>query len=54
MIGTTKILLKDVGSKTKTWGRKNDKVKVISVSGNAVTVEGENGERFPCNVKDLK
>lgn len=54
MVGEKKTLLKDIGSKTRIWGKKDAKVTVISVSGNAVTVEDERGERFPCNINDLK
>lgn len=53
-VGEIKILLKDAGSKMRIWGKKNSKVTVISISGNAVTVEDERGERFPCNINDLK
>ncbi|TDX83953.1 hypothetical protein [Epilithonimonas xixisoli] len=54
MIGTFKTLNKDNLSKGNIWGRKGDKVKIISVSGNAVIYEDLQGKRFPCNIKDLK
>lgn len=47
-------LTTDNGSKNKIWSRKGDKVKIISVSGNAVIYENKSGERFPCNKKILK
>lgn len=35
------------------WAPKGEKVKIITISGNAVTVEKSNGNKFPCNIKDL-
>lgn len=52
MIGETKTLNKDNKYKNHVWGKKGDKVKIISVSGNAVVYESSKG-RFPCNIKDL-
>lgn len=57
MLGTTKALNKDIKGSAKTvpfWGRKGEKVKIISVSGNAVIYENSKGVRFPCNIKDLE
>ena len=45
-------LNKDVGLKV-VYSKKGTKVKIISISGNAVIYETENGKRFPCNIKDL-
>lgn len=56
MIGTVKTLNKDLKGTAKTkafWGRKGEKVKIISVSGNAVIFENNRGVRFPCNIKDI-
>ena len=47
-------LNKDVGFKKVVYSKKGTKVKIISVSGNAVIYETENGKRFPCNIKDLE
>jgi len=54
MIGEIKVLNKDAKFGKCFWAAKGDKVKIISVSGNAVTAEKMNGLRFPCNIKDLK
>jgi hypothetical protein len=54
MIGTTKTLNKDNLYKNEKWGKKGERVKIISVSGNAVIYENSKGIRFPCNIKDLK
>lgn len=53
MIGETKTLNKDNRYKTHVWGKKGDKVKIISVSGNAVIYENDRGIRYPCNIRDL-
>lgn len=53
VVGQIRKLNKDNVYKTSVWGKKGDKVTIISISGNAVTYESEKGERFPCNVKDL-
>ena len=53
MIGSTMILNKDTGYKGQIWGKKGDKVKIISVSGKAVIFENNKGLRYPCNIKDL-
>lgn len=47
-------LNKDVVFKKVVYSKKGTKVKIISVSGNAVIYETENGKRFPCNIKDLE
>lgn len=52
MTGTTKTLNKDVTYKQFVWGKKGDRVLIISVSGNAVIYENSKG-KFPCNIKDL-
>lgn len=52
--GETKTLNKSAGYKSTVWAVKVEKVKIISISGNAVTCEKENGKRFPCNIKDLQ
>ena len=56
--GDFKTLNKDnVFTKNKakyTWGKKGEKVKIISVSGNAIIYENSKGKRFPCNIKDLE
>lgn len=54
MTGTTKTLNKDNVYKNAIWGKKGDKVIIISISGNAVIYENEKGIRFPCNIKDLE
>lgn len=54
MIGAFKTLNKDNVYKANVWGKKGDKVKIISVSGNAVIYEDLKGKRFPCNIKDLE
>jgi len=54
MIGEIKTLNKDNKYKQHVWGKKGEKVKIISVSGNAVTYENSKGIRFPCNIKDLE
>lgn len=41
-------------NKRYVWGKKGDKVKVISISGNAIIYENMKGKRFPCNIKDLQ
>lgn len=53
MIGENKKLNKDNVYKNAVWGKKGDKVTIISVSGNAVIYENSKGVRYPCNVKDL-
>nr|DAV14044.1 MAG TPA: protein of unknown function UPF0728 [Caudoviricetes sp.]DAY05268.1 MAG TPA: protein of unknown function UPF0728 [Caudoviricetes sp.] len=47
-------LNKDVVFKKVVYSKKGTKVKIISISGNAVIYETENGKRFPCNIKDLE
>lgn len=47
-------LNKDAAFGKSFWAKKGDKVKIITISGNAVTVEKYNGNRFPCNIKDLE
>ncbi|WBV60269.1 hypothetical protein PFY12_14670 [Chryseobacterium camelliae] len=54
MIGELKTLNKDNLNKNAVWGKKGEKVKIISVSGNAVIYENSKGLRYPCNVKDLE
>jgi len=53
MIGLNKKLNKDNRYRNAVWGKKGEKVKIISVSGNAVIYENSKGVRYPCNVKDL-
>lgn len=52
--GTTKTLNKDNVFRKQVWGKKGEKVTIISVSGNAVIYENSKGKRFPCNIKDLE
>ena len=47
-------LNKYVSFKKVVYSKKGTKVKIISISGNAVIYETENGKRFPCNIKDLE
>lgn len=49
-----KTLNKDNFNKNEVWGKKGEKVKIISVSGSAVIYENSKGVRYPCNVKDLE
>ncbi|AQX52521.1 hypothetical protein CMT42_15475 [Elizabethkingia anophelis] len=35
------------------WGKKGDKIKIISISGNAVIFENVKGDRLPCNINDI-
>ena len=53
-LGEIRKLNKDNTYKTHVWGKKGDKVKIISISGNAVIYENDSGKRFPCNIKDLE
>ncbi|WP_165601764.1 hypothetical protein [Chryseobacterium sp. CBo1] len=53
-IGDEMILNKDNKYKAEVWGKKGDKVKIISISGIAVIYENIKGNRFPCNIKDLQ
>lgn len=53
MIGETKTLNKDNKYKDHVWGKKGDKVTIISVNGTAVIYENDKG-RYPCNIKDLE
>lgn len=48
------LLTAESGYKWTIWGYTGDRVKIISISGNAVIVENEKGSRFPCNVNNLK
>ncbi|MCL1657432.1 hypothetical protein I6H88_13705 [Elizabethkingia bruuniana] len=50
----TKTLNKDNVFRGQIWGKKGDKVKIISISGSAVVYENAKGKRFPCNIKDLE
>lgn len=52
-IGDEKVLNKEVKFIGKIYGLKGEKVKIISISGNAVIFERKNGKRFPCNIKDF-
>lgn len=52
-VGSICLILKDTGYKGKIWGFSGDMVTVISISGNAVTVENKKGFRFPCNITEL-
>jgi hypothetical protein len=54
MIGEIKTLNKDNVFKNQVWGKKGEKVKIISVSGNAVVYENSKGVRYPCDIKDLE
>lgn len=53
-VGDTKTLNKDNGFRKIIWDKKGSKVKIISISGNAVIYENSKGKRFPCNIKDLE
>lgn len=53
-IGDTKTLNKDNIFKKTLWSIKGEKVKIISISGNAVIYENSKGKKFPCNIKDLE
>lgn len=53
-IGSSKTLKKDNVFRKQIWGKKGEKVTIISVSGNAVIYENSKGKRFPCNIKDLE
>ena len=53
-VGQTKTLNKDIVFRGNIWGKKGEKVTIISVSGNAVIYENSKGKRFPCNIKDLE
>lgn len=53
MTGITKTLNKDNLYRNEVWGKKGERVKIISVSGNAVIYENSKGVRYPCNIKDL-
>lgn len=50
----TAIFKRDNTFRGKIWGKKGDKVKIISINGNAVIYENEKGQRYPCNIKDLE
>lgn len=51
----THILTTDIYSTRKTlYGKRGDKVRIISVSPPAVVVENEKGDRFPINEKQIK
>lgn len=52
--GETRILKKDNVFRGEVWGRKGEKVRIISVNGCAVIYENKKGERYPCNIKDLE
>lgn len=54
IVGETKKLNKDNVYKNAIWGKKGDKVKIISISGKAAIYENERGLRYPCNIKDLE
>lgn len=47
-------LNKDITFRGKVWGRKGDKIKIISINGNAVIYEATNGQKYPCNIKDIE
>lgn len=51
--GESRTLNKDNVFRGKIWGKKGEKVKVISISGKAAVYENLKGKRFPCNIKDL-
>ena len=53
-IGDFKTLNKDNVFRKQVWGKKGEKVTIISVSGNAVIYENSKGKRLPCNIKDLE
>lgn len=53
-IGDFRTLNKDNKYKSQIWSKKGEKVKIISVSGNAVIYENSKGKKFPCNIKDLE
>lgn len=50
----TYYLKKDNTHRGKVWGRKGDKVKIISINGKAVIYEDQKEERYPCNIRDLE
>ena len=54
MIGQNKKLNKDNVYRNIVWGKKGERVLIISISGNAVIYENSKGVRYPCNVKDLE
>ena len=53
-IGDIKTLNKDNVFRKNTWDKKGEKVKIISISGNAIIYENSKGKKFPCNKKDLE
>lgn len=61
-VGDMKILNKDntfqKSNKKYLWGKKGEKVKIISINGNAVIYEKteglKKGQRFPANIKDFE
>lgn len=53
-VGETKTLNKDARFAKSFWAKKGTKIKILTISGNAVTVEDSRGRRFPCNIKDLE
>lgn len=53
-VGDEMTLNKDNCYKNSVWGKKGEKVKIISISGTAVIYENTKGNRYPCNIKDLE
>lgn len=53
-IGDEMTLNKENRYKAEVWGKKGEKVKIISISGTAVIYENIKGDRYPCNIKDLE
>ncbi|SHJ21327.1 hypothetical protein SAMN05443429_11255 [Cruoricaptor ignavus] len=51
--GTIQMLNKDVVFRGKVYGKQGDLVKIISVNPPALTFENSNGQKFPCNIKDI-
>lgn len=52
--GDEMTLNKDNKYKAEVWGKRGDKVKIISISGTAVIYENIKGDQYPCNIKDLE
>jgi hypothetical protein len=51
------VLLEDIfsyGKGCKLYGKKNDKVLIISVRMNVLIVEGKNNDRFPVHLDRVK
>lgn len=53
-VGQDRTLNKDNRFRKNLWGVKGERVRIVSISGNAVIYENSKGKRFPCNIKDLE